>query len=325
MTEHQARDAIRISDQGVERVDFLEDVLTGLRQAQKEIYSKYFYDERGSQLFDEITKLDEYYPTRTEVAIMEERLDEIVHSIGSGAMLVEYGSGSSTKTRLLLKRLDRLAAYVPIDISKEHLLNAARSIAGDFPGLVVLPVVADYTAAFSLPELDEPPTSIVVYFPGSTIGNFDPEQAALFLEHVADVAGPTGSLLVGVDLKKDINILLRAYNDASGVTAAFNLNLLARINTQLGADFCVDAFEHRAIWNAEFGRIEMHLFAKTAQHVTINGESFDFEAGESIHTENSHKFTVEEFGELAAPWFKQEKIWIDADGLFSVQFLTAQK
>ena len=318
---HRPGDAVRVLDQSVETQTFLEDVLEGLRLPQKEVYSKYFYDRRGSELFDEITELDEYYPTRTELAIMERHIDEMVAALGPEIMLVEYGSGSSSKTRILLDHLDNLVAYVPIDISKGHLLDTASGLAADYPSVEVLPVVADYTQDIALPRPSRTPRRVVGYFPGSTIGNFDREAAHEFLGAVAHEVGSGGGLLIGADLKKDVGILERAYNDAAGVTAAFNLNLLHRMNRELAADFDPDQFEHVAFWSEAEGRIEMHLRSKRAQTVHLDGIAIHFAEGETIHTENSHKFGVEEFAGLAHPWFEQRKVWVDEGRLFSVQYL----
>lgn len=319
---HRPSDTIRITDEGVARDDFLQDVLDGLREPQKEIFSKYFYDRRGSALFDRITELEEYYPTRTELEIMRRYQDQIDAEIGPRAVVVEYGSGSSMKTRLLLDKLEDPVAYVPIDISRRHLVESATAISRDYPELEVLPVVADYTASFTLPEPTSRSEKTVVYFPGSTIGNFDLDQAHEFLDHVAEVCGTGGGLLIGVDLVKDVEVLERAYNDAEGVTAEFNLNLLERINRELGADFDLGAFEHRAIWNPALNRIEMHLVSQRPQRVNIDGENFRFEAGETIHTENSHKFTIDGFADLASPWFRQDRVWTDDRRFFSLQYLT---
>lgn len=321
MVGHFARDAVRVLDQGVPRDSFLSDVIQGLRMPQKEIFSKYFYDRRGSELFEEITRLEEYYPTRTELRIMSEHMDEMVQAVGPEAMLVEYGSGSSSKTRLLLEHLVDPVAYVPIDISKGHLLDTAARLAADYPSIEILPVVADYTDDLTLPRPTRTPRRAVGYFPGSTIGNFDRDAAKQFLGSIAAQVGDGGGLLIGVDLKKDRGVLERAYNDAAGVTADFNLNLLHRINRELGADFRPECFEHLAFWSEEEGRIEMHLRSRAAQTVRINGATIDFAAGETIHTENSHKFAVDEFSELAKPWFVQRHVWTDDDQLFSVQYL----
>jgi dimethylhistidine N-methyltransferase len=301
---------------------FREDVVEGLGKTQKQLSPKYFYDERGSTLFDEITRLDEYYPTRTEAAIMRDHVDEMAEAIGPNAALVEYGSGSSEKTRILLDRLaSELAGYIPVDISREHLVNAAQSIADTYPDLVVQPVCADYTSPFSLPDLAEDAERTVIYFPGSTIGNFNRGEATDFLRQMAVMAGPGGGLLIGVDLKKAPTILHAAYNDREGVTAEFNLNLLRRINRELGGDFDVSAFRHEAVWRPSPGRMEMHLVSKRKQEVHIGEHTFSFEDGETIHTENSCKFSLDEFRRMARDaGFDIRSVWTDNNSLFSVQY-----
>ncbi len=307
-----------------DRETFRSDVLNGLAGSPKSIPCKYFYDERGSELFDRITETEEYYPTRTELAIMQAHIGAMAEQIGPRAVLIEYGSGSSLKTRILLDGLDDLAAYVPIDISRAHLFATAEQLREAYPGLPILPVAADYTADFELPELPDA-SKRVVYFPGSTVGNFDRAQAADFLQHAADVAcgpdGTCGGLLIGVDLKKDRETLEAAYDDAAGVTAAFNLNLLDRINRELGGTFNRNDFRHCAVWNEDAGRIETYLTSLREQTVEVDGVPFHFNAGETIHTENSHKYTVEGFARFAAEaGFILRQHWTDADGLFSVQY-----
>jgi dimethylhistidine N-methyltransferase len=298
-----------------------DEVLDGLQATPKHLPSKFFYDERGSQLFDAICELDEYYLTRTEQAIMETHIDAIVEALGVRVRLVEYGSGSSRKTRILLDHLPCLAAYVPIDISREHLLQAAEEIASAYPELPVLPVCADYTADYQLPAPDGPVNRTVVYYPGSTIGNFTPEKARGFLEHIAHQVGPAGGMLIGVDLQKDEALLRAAYNDPQGVTAAFNKNLLRRINRELGADFNLDRFHHEAIYNAEAGRVEMHLVSEAAQHVSVDGVNIPFEEGERIITEYSYKYTIDDFAALAAEaGWNVEQVWTDDQSLFGVQY-----
>ena len=300
---------------------FLEDVLHGLSERQKTLPCKYFYDAQGSQLFDRICTLDEYYPTRTEHAILTERRYEIADLAGPGAALVELGSGSSVKVRILLDALDRPAAYIPIDISRAHLLAAAAGLAADHPGLSVVPVCADYTKPFPLP--DAAAGRRLGFFPGSTIGNFDPAEARTFLAGVAETLRPGAGLVIGVDLKKDRAILEAAYDDAEGVTAAFNLNLLRRINRELGGDFDLDGFAHEARWNETAGRIEMHLVSRSVQTARVGGRVFTFRAGESIHTENSHKYSLDGFHTLAkAAGWHPVKAWTDDGGLFSVHYLT---
>ncbi|MEO1569686.1 MAG: L-histidine N(alpha)-methyltransferase [Bacteroidota bacterium] len=303
---------------------FLADVVEGLTSSPKTLPCKYFYDERGSALFDEITELEAYYPTRTETAIMERHIAAMAAAVGPRAALVEYGSGSSQKTRMLLGALPNLAAYVPIDISGDYLQQQATSLRAQFPETLILPVAADFTTAFDLPALPPDTKRRVVYFPGSTIGNFAPDAAERLLRRMADIAGPGGGLLIGVDLVKDRDVLVRAYDDPQGVTAAFNKNLLARINQEAGGTFDLDAFEHEARWNDTDARIEMHLVSPVAQTVYVGDTAFGFAAGESIHTENSHKYTLDEFFKLAgrAGWTRRH-IWTDAADWFSVQYFEA--
>lgn len=315
--------AIRLHDQQPSDSDVESEVLEGLTSDPKRLSPKFFYDQRGSELFEQITELPEYYPTRTEIAIMEQRVDEIAERVGPKASLIEFGSGSSTKTRILLRHLTDLAAYVPVDISGDHLLDTARSLAEDYPDLEILPVAADFTQPFDLPSPRTMPERNVVFFPGSTIGNFAPDKAVELLNVMAAEAKPGGAAIVGVDLKKDPAILEAAYNDSQGVTAEFNLNVLRRINEELDADFDLLAFEHRAIYNEGAGRIEMNLVSRRHQTVNISGEIIDFRKGESILTECSYKFTCEEFVAMVAQaGFEVETVWTDKDRLFSVQFLT---
>ena len=300
----------------------VEEVLRGLRSPQKELPCKLFYDDLGSQLFEQITALDEYYLTRTESGIMWTAAPEMAARLGPECLLIEYGSGSSTKTRILLQHLERPAGYVPIDISREQLQRSATEIAEAFPQLRVLPVCADYTAPFELPPLGARAARRVAYYPGSTIGNFVPDDARRFLARVAEVCGPGGGLLIGVDLKKDPAILHPAYNDALGVTAAFNLNILQRLNRDLGADFAVDQFRHYAFYNPVFSRIEMHLVSLCEQVVRLGRVSVRFDRGESIWTEASYKYNLDDFAGLArAAGWRVEQVWTDHHNLFSVQYL----
>jgi dimethylhistidine N-methyltransferase len=307
------------------RESFREAVLKGLAKPQKEIPCKFFYDERGSRLFEEICRLEEYYLTRTEIGILEANRDEIAELMGPGAELIEFGSGSVQKARIVLDAMEAPAAYVPIDISKAHLLRAAEELARDYPDLKVTAVCADYTQRFSLPEAVSGVNGRKVgFFPGSTIGNFSPTRASAFLEGVAGLLGPSGELLIGVDLKKDREILHAAYNDRRGVTAAFNLNLLRRVNRELEGDFDLAAFRHRAEYNEEHGRVEMHLVSRKAQTVHVARQPLRFGAGETIHTENSYKYEIEEFLGLAEDaGFEQLRTFTDGADLFSVHYLRA--
>lgn len=299
----------------------IAEIHAGLGRTPKTLSPKFFYDDRGSRLFDRITELPEYYLTSTEIAIMEANVREIAKLVGPEASLIEFGSGSSVKTRILLEHLDSLAAYVPVDISRDHLVAAAAELARDFPHIEVLPVAADFTQPFALPQPKVMPRRNIVYFPGSTIGNFLPKSAQSLLEVMYQEAGENGALLIGVDLVKDREILERAYNDSAGVTAAFNLNMLRRLNAEFDADFDVSQFEHRAMYNEECGRIEMHVVSRRDQTVTVAGVPFEIAKGESIRTECSHKYTIETFGEMAArAGFRVTRVWTDEDRLFSVQY-----
>jgi len=314
-----------VFDQAPDTESFREAVLTGLRKSQKQIPSKFLYDERGSKLFDRICELDEYYPTRTEIGIMQQHSEAMAEAVGPRVRLVEYGSGSSLKTRVLLDHLDDPAAYVPVDISKEHLVESANALAEDYPSIPVQPVCADYTEAFDLPEPTVPPAHTVGYYPGSTIGNFRRDEAQAFLAQIADTVGPDGGLLIGVDLKKEVDVLVAAYDDSEGVTAAFNKNLLRRMNRELDATFDLDVFEHVVRWNEERGCIESHLRSMRAQTVTVAGKQFSFAEGETIHTEDSHKYTIDGFAELAKrAGFQVGTVWTDDRSYFSVQYCTVQ-
>jgi dimethylhistidine N-methyltransferase len=262
---------VRLLDLHPPHGDFRAEVLEGLTAEPKSLSPKFFYDERGSRLFEKITRLPEYYPTRTELAIMDRRMPEIADLVGPGACIIEFGSGSGLKTRKLLTGLDSPVAYVPVEISREHLLASAQALADEFLDLEVLPVCADFTQAFELPEPSTPPTRNLVFFPGSTIGNFEEADAVELLEVMHTEAGPGGALLIGVDLRKARRVVEKAYNDAAGVTAEFNLNLLRRINRELGADFNTGAFRHQAVWDDREGRIEMRLNSRKDQTVRVSG------------------------------------------------------
>lgn len=301
---------------------FYEDVVAGLNDRPRTLPCKYFYDERGSKLFDQICDLDEYYLTRTELAIMEQYAGEMAEQIGPGVMLIEYGSGSSVKTRILLDHLDDPIAYIPVDISGDHLEQTAMSLADRYPEIEILPVAADFTTQFSLPVPRNRPTHNAVYFPGSTIGNFRAEAAKEMLERIVRLCGCGGGLLIGIDLQKDTDIIEQAYNDSEGVTAEFNLNLLHRINRELDADIQVDQFAHQANYDEREGRVEIDLVSRREQSFTVGEESFSFAHGEAIRTEYSCKYTVEGFAELAASaGLELHKYWTDADRLFAVLHL----
>ncbi len=301
---------------------FLDDVLLGLSQPKKSLPCKYLYDERGSQLFDKICQTDEYYPTRTELAIMERHAESIAYQIDKAVMLVEYGSGSSLKTRVLLDALQEPAAYVPVDISEEHLIKTAIELQSVYPTLDVLPVVADFTRPFSLPTSERPASHVALYFPGSTIGNFTPRAAGQILRGMAAMLGPGGGLLIGIDLQKDVSTIEAAYNDAHGVTAEFNLNLLTRINEELGGDFQLGQYEHRAIYNSVKQRVEISIVSQTAQHMQLGDQVIRFEAGEEILTEYSHKYTIDGFAQFASQFgFSLHESWTDKHMYFGVLHL----
>jgi dimethylhistidine N-methyltransferase len=300
---------------------FRDAVLAGLGQVPKTLPCKFFYDARGSALFEEICEVPEYYLTRTEIRVLEEYAGAIDGQIGPHCRLVELGSGSSRKVRILLEALEAPAAYVPVDISREHLREAAARLAADFPALSVIAVCADYTRPFPLPPLPGPPGKRVGFFPGSTIGNFEPEAVERFLSHCAELLGPEGEMLIGVDLKKDPAILNQAYNDRAGLNAAFNLNLLERINRELGGDIDIARFEHLAFYSETKGRMELYLKSLADQTATIAGRHFHFAEGERIHTENSYKYAIPEFHALALrAGFRAVHTWTDPDDLFSVHY-----
>jgi len=297
--------------------------IAGLGSAPKTLPCKLFYDKRGSELFDRICTLPEYYPTRTEVGILRDRIDSIVEAVGPKVQLVELGSGSSIKTRILLDALLDPVAYAPVDISREHLWESAERIHRDYPSLQVQAVCADYTEPFGIPDPRRTPARRVAFFPGSTIGNFDEDEARRFLRRIADIVGVGGGLLIGVDLRKSEEVMVAAYDDAQGVTAEFNLNVLHRLNREAGADFAVDQFEHRSIWNRELGRIEMHLVSRVEQSVEIAGQRFDFAAGEAVQTESAYKYGLEQFAAIA-DGFRVERVWHDSEWRFSVQYLVVE-
>ena len=301
---------------------FLEEVIAGLTRPRKELPPKYFYDERGCALFDAICGTPEYYLTRAETTLMRQRAGAMARRLGARCTLIEFGSGNGRKTRILIEALEPVA-YVAVDIARDQLHATAAEFARDFPRLEVVAVCADYARPLALPAVGAPGARRrVVYFPGSTIGNFTPADAAGFLGSVRGLVGPGGGLLVGVDLKKSPARLNAAYNDKDGVTAAFNLNLLRRINRELGADFDLTAFRHHAFYNEPLGRVEMHLVSLKEQRVTIRGRSIPFSGGETIHTENSCKYSIAEFQALArGSGFEPVECWTDAERLFGVHYL----
>ena len=313
-----------LHDRAPDRVRMREEVWAGLAAPRKTLPCKWLYDARGSALFERICELPEYYPTRTELAILEAHAGEMAERLGERCLLVEYGSGSSRKTRLLLDRLVEPAGYVPIDISRAALAASAHALAAAYPALEVLPVCADYAEPIDLPRPRRPVARRAVFFPGSTIGNFTPPEAQRFLARMARVAGAEGGILIGADLRKDPAILEAAYDDAAGVTAAFDRNRLVRLNQELGADFPIERFRHRSVWNDADGRVEMHLESLDDREVTVAGRRFAFAAGETIHTENSYKYTLAGFAGLAAgAGLAVRRVWTDPRDWFSVQWLTA--
>ncbi|MEQ8762778.1 MAG: L-histidine N(alpha)-methyltransferase [Planctomycetota bacterium] len=314
--------AMPLQDHEVSTETFLDDVIDGLSRSPRWLPSKYLYDAAGSKLFDQICELDEYYLTRTEISILEKHGADIARRIGANALVAELGSGSSLKTRLLLDRLESPAAYVPIDISREHLLESARTLQDAYPNIPVLPVCADYMADFDLPAPEHTPSHAVVYFPGSTIGNLEPDEAVGLLKRMAKITGEKGGMVIGVDLRKNKAVLEAAYDDSSGVTARFTMNYPTRMNRELGADFDLAQWKHRAVYNEDLGRIEIGLQSLKTQTVTIGDHAFDFEGGELIRTEHSYKFSLEGFADVAsrADWDVLQ-VWTDARKLFSVQYL----
>jgi dimethylhistidine N-methyltransferase len=314
--------ALRLPDTviGPDR-DFEAGVIEGLSRPRKSLPCRFFYDARGSALFEEITKLPEYYPTSTEIAILEAHAAEMTEGVCEKTVLVEFGSGSSRKTEILLKHLRDLAAYVPVDVSESALNDAKRRLLERFPALNVRPVVGDFSHPVAFPE-DFIEAQKLGFFPGSTIGNFAPADARHLLATMRNMLSPEGQLIVGVDLKKDARALVRAYNDEGGITASFNLNLLARINRELGGSFDLDCFRHEAIYDPREGRVEMHLVSSKDQAASVRGRRFRFPAGETIHTENSYKYTISQFQDLArsAGWLPG-RVWLDDENLFSVHEL----
>jgi dimethylhistidine N-methyltransferase len=305
--------------------EFLADVIVGLSADPPTVPCKYFYDARGAALFQKICELPEYYVTRTEIDILDRSRADIASQLGPNIQLIGLGTGAGTKTRILIEALQHPAVYIPVDISEKQLLESTALFRKIFPDLEILPVCADYLQPVVLPSPRRKPARNIVYFPGSTIGNFDPDEAVQFLTRVANVCRGAGGLLIGVDLKKDRQVLEAAYNDSSGVTAQFNLNLLQRINRELGADFVLEQWRHRAIYNSNAGRIEMHLISEADQFVQLNGQRFHFRRGDKIVTEFSYKYSPDEFAAFAArAGFHFVRMWTDDRALFGVfYFVTA--
>ena len=302
--------------------DFLNDVIEGLSQNPKTLKPKYFYDNRGAQLFTEICTTPEYYPTRTEIKILNQNAEDIASQIGDNTALIEYGSGALEKIKILLDFLNEPVGLIPVDISEDQLFASAKNLENLYPDLEILPVASDFTKPIPIPEFSHPPKRYVAFFPGSTIGNFEPDLAIQFLEGVTKTIGLDGLLLIGFDLKKDIETLLAAYDDQRGITSSFNKNLLSRINDELCGNFNLDTFEHVARYNENKGRIEMHLKSTTKQTVSINKELFEFLEGETIHTENCYKFTKESFTAMSSKaGLYPVKTWTDDQNLFAVMLL----
>lgn len=315
-----------LDDQSPARREELAQLRAGLREPQKWISSMYFYDEEGSRLFDRITALPEYYLTRTEMAIMQAFAEDMAACIGPNAAVIEPGSGAGEKIGLLLRALEDPVAYVPVEIARGHLEASAESLAREFPSLEILPVWADFSRPVELPPPRRAAARKLIFFPGSTIGNFEPGDAVELLKNLADMAGPRGAALVGVDLAKSAAMLEPAYNDAAGVTAAFNLNMLDHLNRRFRTDFVRDNFEHCAFYNARLARIELHLKSRCDQVVHVDGESVNIGAGETIHTESSYKYDDSAFAALArAGGFRLLRTWRDPEALFSVRYLEVEE
>ena len=316
-----ARPGIAFHDHAPQQGGFAEALIEGLSGRCKAIPCRFLYDARGSALFDRICELEEYYPTRTEIGILREQAADIARRIGPDSQLVELGGASSLKAKILLDALERPGAYMPIDISREHLQSETRRLHQERPGLAIHAVCADYAQPFALPRTTAV-GSRLGFFPGSTIGNLQPDEAIAFLADWAERLGPDAAMVIGVDLRKSTEIVQRAYDDAQGVTAAFTKNVLARANRELGADFDLARFAHRARYDADRGRIEIHLESLADQTVHMPGHSFAFAAGERIHVEDSYKYSVAGFRDLArAAGFRPTAVWTDPDQLFSVHYL----
>jgi len=298
----------------------INEIISGLRCTPKHLPSKYFYDEEGSKLFDKITLLDEYYLTRTEKKILNDNLAEFEQLLGDEIELIEPGSGSSEKTRILLDHLTNIKRYIPIDISGDYLFSVADQLRVEYPDITIDPLSVDYTYPFELPNTSSKAQKIV-FFPGSTIGNFQLSKIQRFLSILSTIIGKKGGVLIGVDLKKDVATLEEAYNDSRGVTAAFNKNMLLHLNTIINTDFDIDNYTHKAVWVEEKGAVEMRLYSKVNHAITVNGLKNKKKKGEYLHTENSHKYSLDEFSSLVSPWFEVKKVWVDDHKLFSVQYM----
>ena len=321
-----ARTAIQPPSELPSAPDFFTDVVAGLASNPRTLPCKYFYDERGAALFQKICELPEYYVTRTEIDILDRNRTEIASQLGAAIELIGLGTGAGTKTRILIEALEKPAVYIPVDISEKQLHESTALFRRIFPELEILPVCADYLQPVSLPSPRRKPARNVVYFPGSTIGNFEPDEAIVFLRRIANVCRGGGGLLIGVDLKKDTRVLEAAYNDRAGVTAQFNLNLMERINRELGADFDLDQWRHRAIYNPNAGRIEMHLISEIDQFAHVNEQKFHFRRADKIITEFSYKYAPEEFAALANhAGFDFVRMWTDDARLFGIFYFSCSQ
>lgn len=317
---------LELVDHGPQTHNMLMEVVTGLSLPRKALPAKLLYDQKGSEIFEEICLLPSYYPTRTETKILTENAAEMVSFIGEDSLIIEPGSGAAEKVRILFREMKGRKRYIPVEISREILLRTSRQLIEDFDDMEIFPVCSDFTRDLSLPvTAGQQRGKRVVFFPGSTIGNLDPDDAKFFLKNIAKLVGPKGGLLIGVDRKKDTEVLRLAYNDPEGVTASFNLNLLSRINRELEGTFNNENFIHEAIYNTTMGRIEMHLRSVMPQLVRVKGKMFRFHEGETIHTENSYKYSVEEFTALARKaGMTLKKHWTDKDQLFCVYYFETE-
>ena len=302
----------------------LKEIIQSLSKSQKELSCKFFYDEHGSKLFEQISELDEYYLTRTEISILNDNINEISGDVGEDALILELGSGSSRKIRILLDNFKSVAAYFPVDISREFLLYSAEQLSRDYGDLKIIPIIADYTRPFTIPGHDIPYNKIVAYYPGSTIGNFTKDQAGNFLKNISELCGKGSGLLIGIDLKKESEVLEKAYNDGKGVTAEFNLNILKNMNSTYGTNFKINKWKHIAFYNEEHGRVEMHLQSLEEQSVRVNGTSITFKKDETIHTENSYKYSIEEFEGLIKEFYSLQNVWSDPGNKFAVCYFEAK-
>lgn len=314
-------DEIAVSD-SLEGI--LNEIIQSLSKSQKELSCKFFYDEHGSKLFEQISELEEYYLTRTEISILNNNIKQISDAVGIKVLILELGSGSSRKIRILLDNFKSVAAYIPVDISKKFLLHSAGRLSKEYSDLKIIPVIADYTRPFTIPEFKMPYSKIVAYYPGSTIGNFTREQAQYFLNNIAELCGKKSGLLIGIDLKKEPKILEKAYNDRKGITAEFNLNILKNMNSSFGTNFEIDKWKHIAFYNEEHGRVEMHLQSLEEQSVRVNGTSILFKKDETIHTENSYKYSLDEFEEMIGDFYSLKKVWSDPGNKFAVCYFESK-